>query len=246
MSKHYFSKLIENELVRLKSTPQPQAIKTSDLSGDKLAAFIDHTNLKPEATRDDILTLCEEAKQFKFASVCVNPSWIPLCLEQLEGSSVLACAVVGFPLGATTSESKAIETEELVELGAKEIDMVLSIGRLKDQDYTYVFEDIQQVVAAAGHAQVKVILETCLLSEEEIIAGCVLSKEAGAHFVKTSTGFNKAGATIEHVSLMRRVVGPDIGVKAAGGIRTKAIAKNMIKAGASRLGASASVKIVSL
>ena len=181
MSKHYFSKLIENEIARLKSTPQPQAVKTSDLSGDKLAAFIDHTNLKPEATRDDILTLCEEAKQFKFASVCVNPSWIPLCLEQLEDSSVLACAVVGFPLGATTSESKAIETEELVELGAEEIDMVLSIGRLKDQDYTYVFEDIQQVVAAAGNAHVKVILETCLLSEEEIIAGCVLSKEAGAH-----------------------------------------------------------------
>ncbi len=245
MSKHYFSKLIEKEIARLESMPQPPEIDVSDLDGDKLAAFIDHTNLKPEATRADIIALCEEAKQFHFASVCVNPSWVPLCVEQLEGSEVLICAVVGFPLGANTSENKAIEAEELVELGAREIDMVLNIGRLKDEDYTFVYEDILQVVDAAKKAHVKVILETCLLQENEIIAGCVLGKEAGAHFVKTSTGFNKAGATIHAVSLMRRTVGEGMGVKAAGGIRTREAALAMIKAGASRIGASASVTIVS-
>lgn len=245
MSKHYFSKLIESEIARLEATPALKAGKLPTLSGEELAAYIDHTNLKAEARRDDIIILCAEAKQFNFASVCVNPSWVHLCLEQLEDSSVLTCAVVGFPLGANTSDSKAIETEELVALGVDEIDMVLNVGRLKDEDYTYVYEDIQQVVNAAEEAHVKVILETCLLSEKEIIAGCVLSKEAGAHFVKTSTGFNKAGATVEHVALMRRIVGDDMGVKAAGGIRTQQIAISMIRAGASRLGASAGVKIVS-
>jgi len=245
MSKHYFSKLIENEIVRLESTPVPPAVNIADLSREKLAAFIDHTNLKPDATRDDIITLCEEAKQFQFMSVCVNPSWIPLCVEQLDGASVLTCAVVGFPLGAATSDTKTIETEELVTLGVDEIDMVLNSGRLKDEDFTYVYEDIQQVVDASEEACVKVILETCLLTEKEIIAACVLSKEAGANFVKTSTGFSKAGATTQHVSLMRHVVGNEMGVKAAGGIRTKEAALAMIQAGASRLGVSAGVAIVS-
>ncbi len=244
MSKHYFSKLIEKEISNLTNSV-PSTIANSELTAEKLAAYIDHTNLKPDAQRDDIIALCEEAKKFQFAAVCVNPSWVSLCAEQLEGSPVLICAVTGFPLGATTSDAKAIETEELIELGANEIDMVLNVGRLKDEDYTYVFEDIQQVVTAAEGAPVKVILETCLLSDNEIIAGSVLSKEAGAHMVKTSTGFSKAGATIEQVSLMRRVVGPEMGVKAAGGIRTKRQALAMIKAGASRIGASASVAIIS-
>lgn len=245
MSKHYFSRLIENEIARLESEPPPPAVNVSTLSTEQLAAYIDHTNLKPDATRDNIITLCEEAKQFQFMSVCVNPSRVPLCMEQLEDSPVLTCAVVGFPLGAGTSETKTIETEELVALGVDEIDMVLNIGRLKDEDFTYVYEDIQQVVDASEQALVKVILETCLLTEKEIIAACVLSKEAGADFVKTSTGFSKAGAATQHVSLMRHVVGSEMGVKAAGGIRTREAALAMIQAGASRIGAGAGVAIVS-
>ena len=244
MSKHYFSKLIDREIARLESTPPPAAVNVTGLSSEKLAAFIDHTKLKPDTTRDDVITLCEEAKQFGFASVCVNPSWVPLCVEQLEGSPVLTCAVVGFPLGAGTSETKTIETEELVTLGVDEVDMVLNIGRLKDEDFTYVYEDIQQVVDASEEALVKVILETCLLTEKEIIAACVLSKEAGANFVDTSTGFSKAGATTQHVFLMRHVVGAEMGVKAAGGVRNRDAALAMIQAGASRIGAGAGGAVV--
>ncbi|MBN1465355.1 deoxyribose-phosphate aldolase [candidate division KSB1 bacterium] len=215
------------------------------MNGETIARFIDHTLLKPEATQAMILQLCQEAKQFNFASVCVNPIWVPLCAEVLDDSDVLICTVVGFPLGANTTESKALEAEELVSLGAAEIDMVLNIGNLKDKDYSSVYDDVLQVVDAADDAVVKVIIETCLLNEEEKIAACVLCKEAGAHFVKTSTGFNRSGATIQDVELLRRVVGSEIGVKAAGGIRDYRTAVAMLKAGASRIGASASVAIVS-
>ncbi len=244
MSQHYFEKLIDQAAEKVQSKAAP-VVSVDELSKEELAGYIDHTLLKPEASSDDIVTLCEEAKQYKFASVCVHPSWVMNCLESLEGSSVIVCSVVGFPLGSNTSETKALEAEELVSMGAKEIDMVLNIGRLKEKDYTYVFEDIQQVVDASGDAHVKVILETCLLTEREKMAGCVLAKEAGAHFVKTSTGFSKAGATVEDVQLMRRIVGPELGVKAAGGIRDYNTALTMLRAGANRIGASASVSIVS-
>lgn len=245
MSQHYFEKLIDQAAERIQSVKAAPVISLDELTKESLAGYIDHTLLKPEATSDDIVTLCEEARQYNFASVCVHPSWVMNCIEHLEGATVLICSVAGFPLGAHTSETKALEAEELVSLGVQEIDMVLNIGRLKEKDYTFVFEDIQQVVDAAGGAQVKVILETCLLNEREKIAGCVLSKEAGAHFVKTSTGFNKAGATVKDIELMRRVVGPDMGVKAAGGVRDYATAMAMLSAGANRIGASASVDIVS-
>ena len=245
MSQHYFEKLIDQAAERIQSITAEAVVAVDELSKEALAGYIDHTLLKPEATSDDIITLCEEAKQYTFASVCVHPSWVMNCLELLEGSPVIMCSVVGFPLGSNTSETKALEAEELVSLGVKEIDMVLNVGRLKEKDYTFVFEDIQQVVDTAGGADVKVILETCLLNEREKIAGCVLSKEAGAHFVKTSTGFSKAGATVQDIQLMRRVVGPEMGVKAAGGIRDYNTAIAMLRAGATRIGASASVDIVS-
>ncbi len=245
MSQHYFEKLIDQAAERIQSITAEAVVAVDELSKEALAGYIDHTLLKPEATSDDIITLCEEAKQYTFASVCVHPSWVMNCLELLEGSPVMMCSVVGFPLGSNTSETKALEAEELVSLEVKEIDMVLNVGRLKEKDYTFVYEDIQQVVDIAGGADVKVILETCLLNEREKIAGCVLSKEAGAHFVKTSTGFGKAGATIQDIQLMRRVVGPEMGVKAAGGIRDYNTAIAMLRAGATRIGASASVDIVS-
>ncbi len=211
----------------------------------ELAKYIDHTLLKPEATQDQIEKLCAEAVQYGFASVCVNPTWVRLCRELTRGSDVLVCTVAGFPLGANTPATKAYETQKAVEEGADEIDMVINIGRLKSGDYKFVEKDIRVVVEATGRkAEVKVIIETCYLTDEEKIKASLLVKQGGAHFVKTSTGFGKQGATLGDVALMRKVVGSELGVKAAGGIRDYQIAAQMIEAGATRLGASASVAII--
>jgi deoxyribose-phosphate aldolase len=202
--------------------------------------------LKPEATPDQIAQLCFEARKFGFASVCVNPTQVKLAAELLAGSPVKVCTVIGFPLGATLPEVKAFEALDAISKGATEIDMVINIGALKSRDYTLVAQDIRGVVAACHErgALVKVILETALLSDEEKVAACLLAKEAGAEFVKTSTGFGPGGARLEDVALMRRAVGPEMGVKAAGGIRNLADAESMVKAGATRIGASAGVRIV--
>ncbi len=212
--------------------------------GRPLASYIDHTILKPEARKAEVERLCEEAVRFQFASVCVNPCWIPLVADKLRGSGVLACCVVGFPLGATPAECKAHEAAVCVRNGAQEVDMVINVGALKDGDLALVRDDIAAVRQACGKATLKVIIETCLLTDEEKVIACRLSCEAGADFVKTSTGFSKAGATAADIALMRRTVGPDIGVKASGGIRTQADALAMIAAGASRIGASAGITII--
>ncbi|SFJ09198.1 deoxyribose-phosphate aldolase [Thermoflavimicrobium dichotomicum] len=209
-----------------------------------IAAMIDHTLLKPEATRDDIVKLCEEAKAHQFASVCVNPYWVRVAAEQLADSPVKVCTVIGFPLGATPKEVKAYETKQAVQDGATEIDMVLNIGALKSGDFDTVKKDIQAVVEAAAGNLVKVILETGLLTDEEIIQASKLSKEAGAHFVKTSTGFLAGGATVHAVELMRKTVGEEVGVKASGGVRDLETAEKMIQAGANRIGTSSGVAIV--
>src|SRR5512144_2287619 len=211
-----------------------------------LARTIDHTLLKPDATQDQIAQLCFEARKYGFASVCVNPTWVELCAKLLEGSPVKVCSVIGFPLGATAPEVKAFETLNAIEHDASEIDMVINIGALKARDLELVAKDIRGVVTTA-HARgaiVKVIIEAALLTDEEKTIACLLAKEAGADFVKTSTGFASGGATVHDVELMRRVVGPEMGVKAAGGVRTYEDAENMIKAGATRVGASAGVKII--
>jgi len=210
-----------------------------------LAKLIDHTLLKPDATKDQIIRLCEEAVQYGFASVCVNPCWVKLCAAAVRGSGVLVCSVVGFPLGAHTMRVKAVEAARAVHDGADEIDMVMNIGMLKSGEHHYVEQDIRGVVQAARPARVKVIIETCLLTDREKIYACLLAQRAGAHFVKTSTGFSTGGATAADVALMRRVVGASMGVKAAGGIRDLATAETMVAAGADRIGASASVNIVS-
>lgn len=218
----------------------------NELIDRNVARMIDHTLLKPEATPDEITKLCEEARTYNFVSVCVNPCYVQLCKDLLKGSPVKVCTVIGFPLGATTTEIKRAEAEQALNSGAQEIDMVLNIGMLKQKKYDYVFNDINQVVLAAKRhgAVCKVILETALLSDEEKIKACLLSKEAKADFVKTSTGFSKGGATAGDIALMRYVVGSAVGVKASGGIRTAEDAKLMIESGADRIGASASVKIV--
>lgn len=214
--------------------------------GANPASLIDHTLLKPEATRDDILKVCREAKEHGFASVCVNPYWVGLVASELAGTGVKVCSVVAFPLGATLAEVKVAETAAALHLGAQEIDMVLNIGALRGGDYHAVRADIAQVVEKAHHsaAIVKVILETALLDDIQKAVACLLAKEAGADFVKTSTGFGPSGATTHDVALMRSIVGPAMGVKAAGGIRTFDDFRNMVAAGANRIGASASVKIV--
>lgn len=211
-----------------------------------LAKTIDHTLLKPDATQEQIAQLCFEARKYGFASVCVNPTWVELCAKLLNGSPVKVCSVIGFPLGATSPEVKAFETQNAIEHGACEIDMVINIGALKARDLEQVARDIHGVVttAHAGGAIVKVIIEAVLLTDEEKTIACLLSKEAGADFVKTSTGFASGGATVHDVALMRKAVGPAMGVKAAGGVRTYEDAENMIKAGATRIGASAGVKIL--
>lgn len=212
----------------------------------EVAHLIDHTLLKPEATIQEITQLCHEALLYSFASVCINPTHVKLAAQLLRNSDIKVCTVVGFPLGATSTQAKVAETEQALDDGATEIDMVINIGALKSKDDALVRRDIAGVAQAAHkrRALCKVIIETALLAEEEKVRACDLAKEAGADFVKTSTGFSKGGATIEDVALMRRTVGPALGVKASGGIRTLADAQTMVAAGATRLGASAGVKIV--
>lgn len=210
----------------------------------KIAKCIDHTLLKADASRDEILHLCAEAREHNFFSVCVNSRWIELANAELKNSSVLPIAVVGFPLGASVTNSKAFEAEVCIERGAREIDMVIDLGALKSGEWTQVEKDIYSVVQASRPYPVKVILETVLLSDDEIIEACRLSQKAGAHFVKTSTGFSKGGATAHHVALMRGCVGPQFGVKASGGIGTFKVFQEMVAAGANRVGSSKSVEIL--
>ncbi|MCR2042936.1 deoxyribose-phosphate aldolase [Anaerosalibacter massiliensis] len=210
-----------------------------------IGSMIDHTLLKPEATSEMIETLCKEAKEYGFFSVCVNPYYVKQVKEELKGSEVKIATVIGFPLGNTTKEVKAFESSEAIKNGADELDMVINIAALKNRDYDVVEEDIKAVVDAAnGSALVKVIIETCLLNDDEKKKACEIAKSAGADFVKTSTGFSTGGATEEDVKLMRETVGENLGVKASGGIRDYETAKKMVNAGASRIGASSSVKIV--
>ena len=211
-----------------------------------LAAMIDHTLLKPDADEAQIRQLCAEAREYSFASVCINPTWVPLCAELLAGSTAVVCTVIGFPLGATLSDVKAFEAERAIAHGAREVDIVVNIGALKSRHYDSVLEDIGGVVQTAHphSALVKVIIETALLSDDEKVEASALAKAAGADFVKTSTGFASGGATAADVALMRRVVGPQMGVKASGGIKNAEDASAMIQAGATRIGASAGIKIV--
>ncbi|MBS4194733.1 deoxyribose-phosphate aldolase [Lederbergia citri] len=212
---------------------------------DNIARYIDHTLLKADATKESITTLCEEAKNYHFASVCVNPTWVQYVSSLLKATDVKVCTVIGFPLGATTPETKAFETKNAIENGATEIDMVINIGALKDENYELVERDIAAVCAAAkGKALVKVIIETSLLTDQEKEKACKIAKEAGADFVKTSTGFSTGGASIKDIELMRKAVGPDLGVKASGGVRSIEDVKGMIQAGATRIGASSGVAIV--
>lgn len=212
----------------------------------EVARYIDHTLLKPEATRAEIEKLCEEARAFSFASVCVNPTWVKECAFLLHGSPVKVCTVIGFPLGATLPDVKAYETRRTIFDGANEIDMVINLGALKSGDDDLVRRDIAGVVEAAHDtcAIVKVIIETALLTDDEKVRASLLAKDAGADFVKTSTGFSKGGATVADIELMRKAVGAELGVKAAGGVKDLASAKEMIAAGATRIGASAGVRIV--
>ena len=211
----------------------------------ELASYIDHTLLKPDATRAQLKQLCAEAAEHQFSTVCVNGSRVELAYSLLEDSDVQVCTVVGFPLGAMDADAKRYETEVAVDLGASEIDMVMNIGRFKDGEHDYIVREIRDVVEAADDRVVKVILETCLLTNDEIAQACKLVTQAQAHFVKTSTGFGNAGATLEHVRLMRETVGQFAGVKAAGGVRNADDARAMIEAGATRIGTSNGVAIVS-
>jgi deoxyribose-phosphate aldolase len=214
--------------------------------GAEIANMIDHTLLKPDASQDQIAQLCYEARKYGFAAVCVNPTYVKLCAQLLQGTPVHVCTVVGFPLGATPPEVKAYETQQSIDDGATEVDMVINIGALKSKDYSLVERDIATVARTchAGGAILKVIIEAALLTDEEKVIACQLAKAAGADYVKTSTGFGPSGATVHDVELMRRSVGPEMGVKAAGGIKDYADAKAMVAAGATRIGASAGIKIV--
>ncbi|MGY4796558.1 deoxyribose-phosphate aldolase [Lysinibacillus sp. FSL K6-0057] len=209
------------------------------------ARMIDHTLLKAEATKEQIEKLCAEAKQFNFASVCVNPTWVKRSSELLQGTEVVVCTVIGFPLGANTPAVKAFEAKDAIANGAKEVDMVINIGALKDKNDELVQADIAAVVEAAkGSALVKVIIEACLLTDEEKVKACELAVAAGADYVKTSTGFSTGGATAEDIALMRKTVGPELGVKASGGVRSLEDMKKMVEAGATRIGASSGVAIM--
>ena len=211
-----------------------------------VAGMIDHTLLKADATEAQIAKLCQEAKEYGFASVCVNPGYVPEAAEALQGTDVRVCTVIGFPLGATSSEAKAAETADAIAKGAAEVDMVVNVGRIKSGNWDYVRSDIAAVVnAARGRALTKVIIETCLLTDDEKIRVCEIAKDAGADFVKTSTGFSTGGATAADIALMRKTVGPDMGVKASGGIHSTEEAIALIEAGASRIGASAGIAIIS-
>lgn len=218
-----------------------------ELKDSNVAGMIDHTMLNPDATPNQITQLCDEAKKYSFASVCVNPAYVPLCKKLLIGSKVKVCTVIGFPLGSTTTDVKKVEAEQAIENGAQELDMVINVGQLKGGNFEYVEQDIRTVVNVAKRHKVliKVIIETALLTDKEKVQASLISKNAGADFVKTSTGFSKGGATVGDVALMKYVVGKGIGVKASGGIRSKEDAEAMIASGADRIGASASVKIVS-
>lgn len=209
-----------------------------------IAKMIDHTVLKAFSTKEDVISLCKEAKEYGFFSVCINPTHVELAKKELEGSNVKVCTVIGFPLGANTSEVKAFETKDAIAKGADEVDMVINIGELKDKNYDLVYSDIKAVVDASNkEALVKVIIETCYLTDEEKKIACELSVKAGADYVKTSTGFGTGGSTPEDIKLMRDIVGPNIGVKASGGVRTTEDAIKVIEAGASRIGASSSISI---
>ena len=214
------------------------------MKASELAKYIDHTLLKPAATAAQIRKLCDEAKTYRFASVCVNPCRIALAAQELAGTDVAPCCVVGFPLGAIPTESKAAETRVAVKNGAREVDMVINIGQAKDGQWDEVEKDIAAVKEACGDAKLKVIIETCLLTDDEKVQACLAAKRANADFVKTSTGFSKGGATVADVRLMRETVGPDMGVKAAGGVHNRAEAEAMIQAGATRIGASSGIAIV--
>jgi deoxyribose-phosphate aldolase len=210
-----------------------------------VAKMIDHTLLKADAKREEIEKICSEAMEYKFASVCVNPTWVKASAELLTGSGVKVCTVIGFPLGATTTETKAFETKNALVNGATEVDMVINVGALKDKQDEQVEQDIRAVVdEARGKALVKVIIEASLLTDEEKIRACKIAVKAGTDFVKTSTGFSTGGATVEDIALMRKIVGPDIGVKASGGIRDAKAAHAMIDAGATRIGASSGIAIL--
>lgn len=221
-------------------------LHATDGGASGLSGLIDHTLLKPDATAAEIEQLCKEAAEWKFATVCVNPTWVALAAQRLRGSSVLVCSVVGFPLGATTPDVKQFETRRAIFDGAAEIDMVINVGALKSGDVRLVTDDIRGVVTAchAAGATSKVILETALLTDEEKVTACTLAKAAGADFVKTSTGFGPGGATVADIALMRRIVGDEMGVKASGGVRDLEQMKAMVAAGATRIGASAGVRIV--
>jgi deoxyribose-phosphate aldolase len=236
--------LAQTEAYLHKLPPAPPALAVP--SGAELAGWIDHTALKAETTASQVMKLCQEARQHKFATVCVNPGYVPLAAGVLRGSEVGICSVISFPLGAHLPSFKAVEAKMAIDAGATEIDMVVNIGALKADALELVYEDVRAVVEAshAHEVHVKVILEMCYLNQREKIAGCLISKAAGADFVKTSTGFGPSGATVEDVSLMRSVVGAQVGVKAAGGIRSLADALAMIQAGANRLGASAGISIL--
>ena len=210
----------------------------------KLSKYIDHTLLKANATKEQIIKLCSEAKEYDFKTVCVNPSYIPLCKEELANSDVMVCTVIGFPLGQMTTEAKVFETKHAIEIGADEVDMVLNIGKLKDQDYTYVTNEIRAIKEACGEHCLKVIIETCLLTNEEKVMACKCILDAGADFVKTSTGFSTSGATFEDVDLLKKTVGDKCFVKAAGGVKTHDDFLKMIELGADRIGTSSGTKLL--
>lgn len=235
----------EEKPIRKPPEGRPDQETAASMPGEQVAAYIDHTLLKPDATPEQVKALCAEAREHGFASVCVNPSYVSLCRAELAGSGVMVCTVIGFPLGAATTESKAREAREAVGNGADELDMVIHVGRLKARDFHYVCEDIRAVVEAAQGRTVKVIIETSLLNKEQKVAASLLTKAGGAHFVKTSTGFAGGGATVEDIALMRSVVGEGFGVKASGGVRDLEGARKLLAAGANRIGASASIAIVS-
>ncbi len=205
--------------------------------------MIDHTLLKQDATKEAIIKLCQEAREYHFWSVCINPGFVKTCAKELKGSDVKVCTVIGFPLGATSTESKAFEVKQAIADGADELDMVINVSYLKDKDYDFVYNDIHEVVKAANGKLVKVIIETCLLTDAEKIKACELAKKAGANFVKTSTGFSTGGATAHDIALMRKTVGKEMGVKASGGVRSYEDMIAMIEAGASRIGTSSGVKL---
>jgi deoxyribose-phosphate aldolase len=249
MTERELDQLVSKAMVLAQSSsgsdnqPLPAATK---LNAAEVARLIDHTLLQPDATESQIQQLCREAKQYRFASVCVNPTWVPLARTLLVDSLVKVATVVGFPLGATLPEVKAFEAERAIQLGAHEIDMVINVGRLKSGNHQVVFQDITSVVAVArkSGALVKAIIETSLLTEDEKVAACVLAQAGGVDFVKTATGFSKGGATVADIALMRRVLGPTMGIKASGGVRSLQFLQELVTAGATRIGASASVKIM--